>query len=57
VFNPSSKVYDYTFVELKPNGENEVSIVVKTYFGNFLWYNCGHRIKFDLSLILYLLRT
>lgn len=26
VFNPSSKVYDYTSVELKSNGENEVSI-------------------------------
>ena len=29
MFNPSSKVYDYTFVELKPNGENEVSIVIR----------------------------
>ena len=24
MFNPSSKVYSYTSVELKPNGENEV---------------------------------
>ena len=26
MFNPSSKVYDYTSVELKSNGENEVCI-------------------------------
>jgi len=31
VFNPSSKVYDYTSVELKSNGENEVSIIVRFY--------------------------
>lgn len=31
VFNPSSKVYNYTFVELKPNGENEVRIVTLLY--------------------------
>jgi len=31
VFNPSSKVYDYTSVELKPNGDNEVSVFITFY--------------------------
>jgi len=45
VFNPSSKVYNYTFVELKSNGENEVCIVthfVVLWVSSVSWFWSDH---------------
>ena len=57
IFNPSSRVYGYTTVELKPNGENEVWSQLFPA-GNF-WHlacNCDehlmhHGIYADLSFV------